>query len=150
MHDLTLDQLRKVHKVFSTLVPVGLYFDLKTDELGAIVSRKSRAAIQGHPGNMQKGIHYDETYSATPQQETSTILCCLAIRHNLKRRAWDAEKAYCCASTPEGKRIGLRYPEGFKRVSPSTGEELYIMMLLLKNRYGDPGACKRWSDTEPK
>ena len=144
MHDLTLDQLRTVHGVSSTPVPVGLYFDLKTDELGAIVRRKSRAAIQGHPGNMQKGIHYDETYSATPQQETSAIMCCLAIRHNLKRKAWDVEKAYCCASIPAGKRIGLRYPEGFKRFSPTTGEELY--MLLLKNLYGDPGACKRWSD----
>lgn len=140
MHDLTRDQLRQVHKVLSSPVPIGFYFDLKTDSLGSIARKKSRAAIPGHSGNMQKGVHFDETFAATPHPETACILICLAIRHNLKRRAWDVKKAYFCASIPADKRIGLRYPEGFKRYHPQTGEELF--MLLCKNLYGDPGACK--------
>ena len=91
---------------------------------------------------MHKGIHFDETFTPTRQSEMSAILCCLCVLHNLSRKAWDVEKAYCCASIWPHQRIALRYRDGCKRYHPTTGEELF--MLLLKNLYGDLAACKRW------
>lgn len=123
---------------------MGLYFDLKTNELGEITRRKSRAAIQGHNGNMKKGVHFTEPFAATPQQEISSILGCFAILFNVAREAWDVKKAYCCADIPPDQRIALKYPDGFRRFDPITGDEL--CMLLLKKLYGDPAACKRWCD----
>ena len=92
---------------------------------------------------MQKGIHYFETYAATPQPETARILVCIALRHNWKRRAWDVELAYAWADLPVNERLALAYPKGCERTHPETGEPLYI--ILLKNLYGDPAAGRRWS-----
>ncbi len=92
---------------------------------------------------MQKGVHYFETYAATPQPETARILICISIRHNWKRRAWDVELAYAWADLPVNERLALSYPKGCERNNPATGEPLYI--ILLKNLYGDPGAGRRWS-----
>ena len=131
------------HGITTKVVPLGLYLSEKYDENGELLREKARAAIKGHSGNMQKGVHYFETYAATPQPETARILICISIRHNWKRRAWDVELAYAWADLPVNERLALSYPKGCERNNPATGEPLYI--ILLKNLYGDPGAGRRWS-----
>ena len=44
---------------------------------------------------------------------------------------------------PVNERLALSYPKGCERNHPTTGEQLYI--ILLKNLYGDPSAGRRWS-----
>ena len=129
--------------VTSKPVQLGLYFDEKINQLGEVIKKKVRAAVQGHRGNMQKGIHFHETYAATPQSEMDRILSCLAIKLNWKRKSWDISKAYCWAKIPKNERIALRYPKGYKEYDEVTGEELF--MVLMKNLYGDPAAGRRWS-----
>ena len=129
--------------IYAKPVPIGIYYDEKTNQFGEIIRKKARAAVQGHRGNMQKGIHFFETYAATPQSEMGRIICILAIKYNWRRRAWDIVKAYCWATIPENERMALVYPEGYKRYDPSTFEELF--MVLIKNLYGDPAAGRRWS-----
>ena len=51
--------------------------------MGEIEREKARAAIQGHRGNMQKGVHFFETFAATPQEESIRILAILTIKLNL-------------------------------------------------------------------
>ena len=142
LHDQTLADCREAG-ITSKPVPMGLYFDEKTDQTGNVVKLKSRAAIQGHKGNMQKGVHFFETYAATPQEDTGRLLICLAVKYNLKRRSYDVGKAYCCADIPADERNILCYPDGFKRFHSITMEELF--MIGLKNLYGDPAAGRRWS-----
>jgi hypothetical protein len=45
-------------------VGLGLYHTHKFDKEGEIDRLKSRAALQGHKGNMQRGNHYTETFNA--------------------------------------------------------------------------------------
>ena len=49
-------------------VPLGLYHTHHYDK-GVNVDRlKTRAAVKGHSGNMTKGIHFSETFAATPRE----------------------------------------------------------------------------------
>ena len=98
------------------VVPLGLYLSEKYDENGNLVKEKARAAIKGHSGNMQQGIHYFETYAATPQPETARLLICISLRHNWKRKAWDVELAYAWADLPVNERLALSVESGLPSV----------------------------------
>ena len=141
-HDHTLAHCRS-EGILSTPVPLGLYYDEKLGQFGELLRRKARAAVMGHSGNMQKGIHFFETFAATPQGEMARILCVLAVKFNWSRRAWDVFKAYCWATIPKSERLILAYPDAYRRVHESTGESLF--MILCKKLYGDPAAGRRWS-----
>jgi hypothetical protein len=119
-------------------VPCGPYYERKYGGEGEVTKKKCRIAIKGHPGNMQKGVHFDKTFSATPQECTARIMCALVVLFNLFRGAFDITKAFCWATLPVGEQIALSYPEGFKHFHPDTGEELF--MILRKNLYGHPAA----------
>jgi hypothetical protein len=129
-------------------VPCGQYFENKFDSQGQIAKRKARIAIQGHPGNMQKGVHYNETFAATPRESTARIMCALVVMLNLVRRAFDITKAFCWADRLKGDFIALKYPDGFKQFHKTTGEELFI--VLRKNLYGDPAAGRTFSKARNK
>ena len=139
-HGYTLRQLREMG-ITSKPVPLGLYYQHKLGKHGEITRLKTRAAVQGHPGNMQKGIHYTHTFASTPSEDTQRFLCCITILLNLKRRACDVEKAYCWADLPPGELIALSYPDGYKRTNEA-GEPLF--MLMRKNLYGHPAAAAAW------
>ena len=124
--------------ILSPPVPCAPYYERKYGADGECTKKKTRIAIQGHPGNMQKGVHYHETFSATPREGTARILCALVCKLNLTRAAFDITKAYCWADLPPGELIALYYPEGFKEFDKVTGEELF--MVLRKNLYGHPAA----------
>ena len=128
--------------ITSPPVPLGLYFDEKLNALGELEKEKARAAIQGHSGNMFKGTHHMETFSATPQEESIRVIAALIVLLNLRRGAYDIEKAYTWATIRPEERIALKYLDGFKEVNEE-GEELF--MALLKNLYGNPGAARRFT-----
>ena len=130
--------------ITSKPVPIGLYHTHKTGKDGKITRRKTRAAVQGHKGNMQKGVHFTETFAATPNEDTSRFLTCITVALNLKRRSCDIVKAYCWAPVPDGELIALAYPAGYKKWNKK-GETLYAIMR--QNLYGHPGAARNWQQT---
>ena len=131
-----------------TPTPIGDYYELKFDADGNVNKKKSRFAIKGHPGNMQKGVHYDLTFSATPRENTARLICALVVLLNLNRSAFDITKAYCWADRPKDKLLALKYPDGFQEYDPVTGEELFI--ILRKNLYGDPAAGRLFGKARDK
>ena len=139
-HGYTRADLHKMG-ITSPPVPLGLYHTHKTDKEGKVNRLKTRAAVQGHPGNMRKGVHYNETFAATPSEDTARFLCCITVLLNLVRKAGDIEKAYCWADVPPGELIALSYPDGYKRTDEN-GEELF--MVMRKNLYGHPAAARAW------
>jgi site-specific DNA-cytosine methylase len=122
-------------------VPCAPYFENKYGAQGKLDKNKVRVAIQGHPGNMQKGVHYDKTFSATPQESTCRVLCALVVLYDLFRGAFDITKAFCWADLPTGEQIAVKYPEGFKEYDEH-GNELF--MILRKNLYGHPAAGRQF------
>ncbi|MBR57343.1 MAG: hypothetical protein CMH54_04715 [Myxococcales bacterium] len=128
--------------------PVGTraICDNKRGADGRIVRHKVRIVVQGHRGNMFKGVHFNETYTATPSQDSARILQALCVHLQLKRKAWDISQAYCWADLPPGELIALRYPEGFRKFH--NGEETFIVMR--KNLYGHPAAARTWGQTRDK
>ena len=104
--------------------------------------KKQQEAKRTGDGNMQKGIHYDKTFAATPGQNASRILQAILVRFKWKRKCFDIKQAYCWAKLPDDKLIALKYPKGFERYDEK-GNELYI--VLRKNLYGVPSAARAWS-----
>ena len=68
-------------------VPLGLYHTHHYDKEDGVDRLKTRAAVKGHNGNMTKGIHYSETFAATPRENTSRIMSAAAVKKNLKVQA---------------------------------------------------------------
>jgi hypothetical protein len=123
---------------------VGLYHTHKFDKEGEIDRLKTRCALQGHPGNMKRGIHFTETFTPTPREDTARVIIALVVLFNLKRKTGDVEKAYCWAKLPPGDLIAVRYPPRLRRYHQQTKEELY--MVLRKNLYGHPAAGRAWGE----
>ena len=123
-------------------VPIGEYFECKFDVNGELNKRKTRMAIQGHARDMKKGVHFNETFAATPRESTTRLLQALVVLLNLSRLSFDITKAYCWADLPPEERIALKYPSAFKEYDHVTGEELYLVQL--KNLYGSPSAGRNF------
>ena len=67
-------------------VPLVLYHTHHYGKGGNVDRPKTRAAVKGHSGNMTKGIHYSETFAATPREDTSKILSAVAVKKVLERK----------------------------------------------------------------
>ena len=118
--------------------------DHKYSKEGELERLKVRMAIAGHPGNVQRGLHYDKTFAATPCQNSSRILQALLVRNRWSRLTWDIKQAYCWAEVPDNELFALKCPKGFERFDKD-GNPLY--MVVRKNLYGAPGASRAWSKT---
>ena len=140
-HNFTRQELRD-RGVTSTPVPLTEALEYKFGKDGKIDRRKTRYPLSGHPGNMQKNVHYKETFAPTPSQNSSRLLVALMVLYDLVRKCGDISQAYCLADLPEEEAIAVRYPSAFKRFHPKTGEELFAM--LRKSLYGHPAAGRYW------
>ena len=87
---------------------------------------------------MTKGLHYNETFSATPKESSSRIMCALVVLLNLKRLGLDITKAFFWADLPPGELIALKCPSVFQEYDPITQEPLFTVMR--RNLYGHPSA----------
>ena len=140
-HGFTWQQLRE-YGIHTNPIPFSVCLTYKFNKEGEVDRYKTRMALAGHGGNMQRGIHYDKTYSSTPRQHTCKGLQAMMVRLKLLRLAFDIKMAYCRAKLPDEHKIAVRYPEGFRRYHPDTQEELF--MILRGNLYGHPGAGRYW------
>ncbi|MBT5795931.1 MAG: hypothetical protein HOI09_00965 [Porticoccaceae bacterium] len=108
---------------------------------GILEKLKTRICIAGHPGNVTKGIHYHDVFSPSPVQHTERMLQAMLVHLKLFNLAWDIKQAYTWADLPEGERIAVVMPEGFKDTN-AEGKPLYA--VLVKNLYGMPNAARGW------
>ena len=96
---------------------------------------------------MQKGVHYDKTYAATPNQHSARILQAIMVRYGMKRLAFDITMAYCNAKLPPDQAVAVRYPNGFRRYKKVNGMSVELYMALMLNLYGHPAAGRNWDKT---
>ena len=94
-------------------VPIGLYHEHKHGSTGEVTKRKTRAAVQGHSGNMHKGIHFWATFAATPREDTCRIMQAIMVRDNLFQKSGDIVKAYCWAPLPKDQWLVARMPKPY-------------------------------------
>ena len=83
-------------------VPLGLYHTHHYDKEGNVDRLKTRATVKGHSGNMAKGIHYSETFAATPREDTSKILSAVAVRKTLSAKPVMSKKHFVGQSCHSG------------------------------------------------
>ena len=95
---------------------MGVILDIKYGVDGELEKYKCRNCIKGHPGNVTKGVHYTETFSAAPDMISSRMIGVIAMKKKMKRIAWDVNTAYLnseCAAPEAGRHGGHdRHDEG--------------------------------------
>ena len=122
----------------------------KFDDKGDVDRYKTRFAVAGHAGNLQKGVHFDSTYASTPSQNSTRLLMAIMVRFRMRRMSFDISMAYCNAELPEGQKIAIRYPNGFQRFKTIDGIRHELFMVLIRNLYGHPAAGRHWEKTRNK
>jgi len=124
--------------------PVGMrvILSVKYHPDGSIEKYKARNVIQGHPGAMFKGVHYNETFSASPKPETTRALMAAFVGKKMYRKCSDIETAYLWGRSAEEYLIAVRYPEGLRRREKfeDTGKEEELYAVCSGNCYGKPDA----------
>ena len=133
-------------------IPMSIALTHKYDSEGQLDRLKVRMAIAGHKGNMQKGVHYDQTFAPTPNQHSMRMLHAMFVRKRTwKRKSFDIKQAYCWAQIPGNKLVAVKYPKGFERYwydDEGNRHESYI--VLRRNLYGMPDAARAWSQCRDK
>ena len=142
-HNFTRAQLKE-NGITTNPIPLVEVNTYKFDDKGNVDKFKHRKPLAGHPGNMQKGVHYDKSFAPTPTQHSSRVLLAVMVKNGLVILTFDVSQAYVQAILPENERIAIRYPEGFRRFHPETGEELFA--ILRRSLYGHPAAGRYWND----
>ena len=148
-HDLTWKELNKMG-ITTKPIPFSICLDYKFDDKGEVDRYKTRFAVAGHSGNLQKGVHFDSTYASTPSQNSTRLLMAIMVRFRMRRLAFDISMAYCNADLPDGQKIAIRYPNGFKRFKTIDGINHELFMVLIRNLYGHPAAGRHWEKTRNK
>ena len=127
-HNYTLQQLRDIG-INSKSIPSSVLGGKKFDTSGNFTKAKGRWVVTGTKKNVQKGIHFNETFASTstPSTATTRVMQAMAVGHNLYRHAFDISAAFLWASR-EPELIAIKYPPGFRRFHPDTKEELFIVV----------------------
>jgi hypothetical protein len=138
-HNWTLQDLKDAG-IRGKPIPCSIALTHKYKD-GILTRLKTRICIAGHRGNVTKGIHYHEVFSPSPVQHTERLLQAMMVNLHLHNLAWDIKMAYTWAPLPEGERVAVIYPEGFKRPDKEGHE---VFMVLERNLYGMPSAGRGW------
>ena len=139
LHDQTEDQLKKLGITGKFIIPSRYVVTTKKKD-GIISELKVRKIIQGHKYAMQKGTHYDESFTPTPTQDTLRVMQAFATGRGLARYAFDVCSAYQNAPAV-GPKLGIKYPKGFERFD-ANGRPLYA--VLQANLNGKADAGRQW------
>jgi hypothetical protein len=139
-HNLTFDDLRAldVDPDKTPPIPMGVILDIKYGVDGELEKYKCRNCInfKGHPGNVTKGVHYTETFSAAPDMISSRMIGVIAMKKKMKRIAWDVNTADLNSECAASERVPLRYPPEFRLYrTDADGKKHEIYGLLLRNYY---------------
>ena len=150
-HNHSLDELRAMG-ITAPPIPMGVLLDVKYDQDGDVEKYKARNVLKGHKGNVYKGVHYTETFSAAPDLNSTRFLQVIGLMEGMERLCWDVKTAFLNADCADSEKVPLRYPEGLRptRFNPETGQHEELFGLLVKNLYGHPAASRNWGITRDR
>ena len=156
-HGYTIDQIHDMGIPPPINLSVGFVIKTKNN----IFERcKVRCCLAGHKGNMTKGIHYDQTFAASPNQHSMRLLQALLVKHKWFRKSWDIKQAYLHAGLDPSKYVSVKYPAGFEQYQRNkqgevvfddrTGKPIPLYAIVVRNIYGHPAASRGWNKHRDK
>ena len=140
LHDQSPQQLKDLGITAKYIIPSRYVIAVKRHPDRTIDKLKVRRVIQGHKWAMQRGVHYDESFTASPTQDTTRLLQALSIGHGWIPYCFDVKCAYQNAPAT-GPKLAIKYPKGFERRN-AKGEELFA--VLQANLQGKADAGRQW------
>ena len=95
---------------------------------------------------MFRGVHYNETFSASPKVTTSRILQALSVKEGYCRKSYDIVTAYLWGKSKKDEQIAIRYPAGLrKQFTNKEGKLEEYHAIMIGNCYGMPQADRVYS-----
>jgi hypothetical protein len=125
-------------------VPLKFVLKCKVTPDNTYDKHRARLVLCGHRGYCIEGVHYKDTFSASPDIETSRLVQAVALVMGWVRLCFDISVAYLHSDADRCQQIPLIYPPGYE-MTGADGQPLFG--ILLKSVYGHPAASKNWSDT---
>ena len=155
-HGYTLQEIREMGIPDPISMSVGFVIKTKNN----IFDRcKVRCCLAGHSGNMKKGIHYEETFAASPNQHSMRLLQALLVQKKWYRKSFDIKQAYLHASLDPSQYVSIKYPKGFEQfqrdergneILDAQGRRIPLYGIIVKNIYGHPAASRGWNKHRDK
>ena len=106
--------------------------------------RKARVVAVGSKRNMQQGIHFFDTFAATPRTETANVMSALIVMMKLYRKAFDIKNAFNWAK--QKIKLALDYPYDMPQYAVVNGRRERLYMALHKNTYGKPDGSRLFEE----
>jgi hypothetical protein len=110
-------------------------FDVKTDELGAVIRYKARLVAKGF--TQTHGVDFNETFAPVLRGESLRYLISYAAENNLQIHHMDVETAFLNGDLQE--EIYMELPEGYE------GDGRKTVCKLDKTLYGLKQASREWN-----
>jgi hypothetical protein len=104
-------------------IPIKVVATVKKHPDGRYDRHKIRLVMCGHPAYCQRGTHYFETYSYSPETNLIRTVMAMAIVMGWDNRVWDISTFYLHADRSKCLRLPLRLPKGL-RILDEFGNEL--------------------------
>lgn len=140
----TLEQLKAMGYTKPPVPLIALWTCPYTPS-GELKKMKCRICAQGHSGNVQKGVHFWNTFAAAPNTATTRLMHAMSVKYDLKVINYDVATAYLWGDMAEEEKVIVTMPKGMQQYDPETGKPLYS--VLEKPLYGMPFSSRRWSQT---
>ena len=122
-----------------------LVFAKKHNSDGSLQRFKARWVAQGF--SQVPGVHYQETYSPTPNLCVFRMLLVYAVQHDLDLKQMDVHTAFLIPELPAEEVIYMRVPPGLHPFLMKCGIDMKAGQSLKLNKciYGLKQASKYWN-----
>ena len=143
IHGVTRQQAMELYGVTTSAIPLACILKIAWATDGVTIEKyKARRILLGSGRWARKGIHYHETWAATPDFAITRMVEAIAAKKKWKRRAFDVAVAFVQGMLKRGEWILVRYePEFITR--DNNGNEMFC--IAIKPLYGLASSPRHWA-----
>ena len=127
-------------------MPQLILLTCKYDPDGNFVKPKCRKVVRGHKHAMKQGIHYHQTFAASPKDGSIRLLQAMMCDHDrdLHRNSFDITQAFPKAKLKPDEFIILEYPKGQERFNADGENEIFAANNMVDNHTNILRNFKQW------
>ena len=148
LHNITKREAREKYNVTSSAIPLRCILKVAyAPDNKTILKYKARRIAVGHSAYAKQGIHYGDTWSATPEFSVIRLIEGLAARRGYAELAFDVCVAFVQGELDPKDYLLVEYEKEYACTN-SNGEKCYA--LLLRPLYGVASAPRAFSAARDK
>ena len=134
IHKVTLKEAADKYKITHRPIQLKTLLDVKYLSDGKTIGKyKCRRIVAAHPGAVEEGVHFTETWAPAPNTAATRVMQAYALLHGWKVKCWDICVAFLHSQLDPAEYVLLKY-EPEHRSKNESGEDHYA--VLVRGLYG--------------